>query len=340
MAANKTNPPKAETAKKYRLQYGAEMPTLKLARIMYNENPLLFTDVEDARSRLRYIEGKHGAAAKQRMDKKNYSETRITEARPYNPYNLPSSDETKYEPFLIKGHKRVGILSDIHVPYHSIDALTCAIEYLKKRKIDALLLNGDTIDCYQLSRFARDPKARNFKLELDTFKALFDVFEKEFKCKIYFKIGNHEERYEKFLCEKAGELKGIEEFEFENIIKARARGIEIIGDKRVMKLNTLNGIHGHEYIGGIAAPVNIARGLYLKGKVSAFQGHNHAVSSHTETDMNGKVVTTWSIGCLSELHPMYMPLNKWAHGFAEVDLHENGQDFEFVNHTIYKNKVY
>lgn len=329
---------KRDVARKYRSENRAK-PTKALARIMYTENVLLFKDVEDARLSLRAIEGKAGAPGKKRLGVKA-GDFVLEGERPRNPYSLPASDETAYEPYIIKGFKRVGILSDIHVPYHSISALTCAIDYLKKQKIDALLLNGDTIDCHRLSRFIKDPKKRNFKLELDTFKALFDVFEREFKCQIFFKEGNHEERYQNFLFEKAGELVGIEEFEFENIIKARARGIKIIGEKRVMKLNSLNGIHGHEYVGGISAPVNVARGLYLRGKVSAFQGHNHSTSSHTESDMNGKVTTTYSIACLSELHPMYMPLNKWNHGFAEVNLDSNGADFEFLNHTIYKNKVY
>jgi len=326
---------KVKTAIDYRTKHGIDMPTLKLARIMFKDNKLLFKDVEDARSSLRYIEGKNGTAARARVG----NVLKIEEPRPYNPYSLPASDETIYQPYAITGHKRVGILSDIHVPYHNIPALTAAIEYLKKQKIDGLLLNGDTIDCHRLSRFTKDPKKRNFKLELDTFKALFDVFEKQLKCKIYFKLGNHEIRYQHFLYEKASELAGIEEFEFENIIKARARGIEAIGDKTVMKLNGLNGIHGHEYIGGISAPVNVARGLYLRGKVSAFQGHNHATSEHSETDMNGKITTTWSIGCLSELHPDYMPLNKWNHGFAMVDLSDNGEDYEFQNKRIYKGKV-
>ena len=329
---------KSALAKRYRKEYGADMATLKLARIMYNENNLLFKDLEDARHSLRYIEGKTGVAHKKSIIK-NHQDTLIETPRPYNPYNLPASDETIYEPYKITGHKRVGILSDIHVPYHNIEALTAAITYLKKQRIDALLLNGDTIDCHRLSRFIRNPKKRNFKLELDTFKELFNVLEKQLKCKIYFKLGNHEERYENFLYEKAGELVGIEEFEFENIIKARARGIEVIDDKRVIKLNGLNGIHGHEYIGGISAPVNIARGLYLRGKVSAFQGHNHSTSEHSETDMNGKITTTWSIGCLAELHPRYMPLNKWNHGCADVDLADNGEDYEFRNKRIYKGKV-
>jgi predicted phosphodiesterase len=324
-------------AKKYRSKY-PDMPTLKLARIMYNENNLDFQNLEAARSSLRYIEGKNGDALRKNKTVVNGEFLKL-EHRPYNPYKLPPSDETSFEPYIFKGHKRVLILSDIHVPYHNIDAITAAIKYAKKTKPDALLLNGDTIDCHRLSRFIKDPKKRNFKLELDTFKALFDVFEKELKCKIYFKIGNHEERYEHFLYEKAGELVGVEEFEFENIIKARARGIEIIGDKRPMKFNNLWGTHGHEYIGGISAPVNPARGLFLRAKVSTFQGHNHQTSEHTEPTLTGKMVTTWSLGCLSELHPAYMPLNKWNHGFAELDLDPNGEDFEFKNKRIFKGKI-
>jgi len=79
--------------------------------------------------------------------------------------------------------------------------------------------------------------------------------------------------------------------------------------------------------------------LYLRGKTSAFQGHNHSTSEHTEPDMNGKITTTFSIGCLSELHPMYMPLNKWNHGCADVDLDPNGEDYEFRNKRIYKGRI-
>ena len=304
------------------------MPTLKLARIMYKDNNLMFKDVEDARSSLRQIEGKHS---------KSSTVTHPAPERPKNPYNLPASDETIFTPYEIKGHKKIAIFSDIHVPYHSISCITAALDFCKKEKPDALLLNGDTIDCHRLSRFIKDPKKRNFALELDTFKSLFDIFEKQLKCKIYFKVGNHEERYEHFLYEKAGELVGIEEFTFENIIKARARGIEIIDDKRPMKIGGLWGIHGHEYVGGITAPVNPARGLNLKAKVTCFQGHNHQTSEHTEPTLGGKMVTTWSLGCMSELHPAYMPLNKWNHGFAIVDV--DGEEFEFRNKRVFNGKI-
>lgn len=321
---------KTGIAREYRDKYGMEMPTLKLAKIMYKENNLSFKDVEQARWYLRAIEGKANTGI---------IITHKAPERLRNPYKLPESDEQPFEPYIFPKHKRVAILSDIHAPYHNIPALTSALDYLKKEKPDALLLNGDTLDCHRLSRFIKDPKKRNFAQELETFKELFNVFEKHLKCRIYFKIANHEARYQHFLFEKAHELVGVEEFDFENIIKARAKGIQIIGDKQPMKLNNLWGIHGHEYVGGISAPVNPARGLFLRSKVSCFQGHQHQSSEHTEPHLSGKMVTTWSLGCLCELNPAYMPLNKWNHGFGIVDLDDNGEDFEFRNKRIYKGKV-
>jgi predicted phosphodiesterase len=318
---------KSQLCADYREKYGWDMPTLKLSRIIFKDNPLLFRDVEAVRLKLRGIEGKSDNRIGVR---------KVVPERPKNPYNLPQSDEAIYQPYDLKA-KRLLVLSDIHIPYHSIDALSCTFDYAKKEKPDAILLNGDTLDFFGLSRFAKDPKARSFAHELKAFKEFMDVLKKTFNAKIYFKIGNHEERYFHFLWMKAHEIVGVEEFELENIIKSRAEGIEIIKDKRIMKAGDLNIIHGHEFGGSVFSPVNIARGLFLKGKVSAMQGHNHCTSSHVERDMNGGVVKTWSLGCLSELHPAYLPINKWNHGFAMVDI--DGQNFNVRNFTINKGEI-
>lgn len=293
------------------------MPTLKLARIMYKENNPLFNNIDTARQALRYIEGKAGSKNKAKITVPEF----IKEgSRPLNPYNLPASDETDYKPFKLKA-SRLLLLSDIHVPYHSIEALTATFNYAKKEKPDAILLNGDTLDFFGLSKFCKDPRKRSFADELNAFKVLIEVIQKNFPAaKLYFKMGNHEERYFHFLWMKAKELVGVPEFELENIIKARANGITIISDKRIIQTNGLNIIHGHEFASGFFSPVNVARGLFLRGKTSAIQGHNHQTSEHTESDMNGKITTTWSTGCLCELHPEYMPINKWNLGFAIVEM--------------------
>ena len=327
---------KADIAREWRSK-NPDMPTLKLARIMYAKDGQAFHSIDHARTTLRIIEGKSGKGNFKNAGKKETFF--IEEPRPKNPYKLPESDEAVYQPYILNA-KRVLLLSDIHVPYHSVDALTVVFDYAKKQKPDAILLNGDTLDFFGLSKFCKDPRKRHFFQELETFKQLIAVMQKQFPySKLYFKTGNHEERYMHYLWMKAKELVGVEEFELENIIKARANGIEIITDKRIIQANELNVIHGHEFASGFFSPVNVARGLYLRGKTNAIQGHNHQSSEHTEPNMNGKITTTWSTGCLCELHPEYLPINKWNHGFAMIDLDENKTDFQVRNMRIVKGKI-
>ena len=328
---NHENNGAVKVAREYREKYGWEMPTLKLARIMYAENKLLFPSLEKARSRLRWIEGKMGERSR-RMN------TNITlPERSRTPYKLPEAEEFAYEPYIIDA-KKVLVMSDVHLPYHDVPAISAAIEFAQNEDIDAILLNGDTLDFYTLSRFIRDPKARSFAHELLTFQQFIEALGQAFPdAKVYIKLGNHDERYQHYLWTKAGELDGVEEFELKNIIKKRAPEAEVIGDKRIIKLGALNVLHGHEFGQSIFSPVNVARGLFLRGKVSAMQGHNHQTSEHTESNMNGEITTTYSVGCLCNLTPAYLPINKWNHGFAIVDV--NGQDFHVRNYRIHKGQV-
>jgi predicted phosphodiesterase len=325
---------KTEVAREYRTRY-PNLPTLTLARLMYKENGPMFKNAEDCRSQLRYIEGKSGA-----RDKKGLTDKSLVkdEPRPYNPWKLPASDESKYEPYVIKGVKKLAVLSDIHVPYHSIEALTACFDWIKENKPDGILLNGDTIDFYGLSRFMKDPRKRSVAHELKATNDLLDILQ-GFGAKIFFKLGNHDERFEHYMLMKAPELLGIQEFQLEQLLRCKERGIDVIGEKRIIKANKLNILHGHEFGQSVFSPVNIARGLFLRGKVSAMQGHNHQTSEHTETDLNGKIVTTFSLGCLSELHPAYLPINKWNNGFACVYLNEDGKNYEVQNFRIYKGKI-
>jgi len=323
-----------ELAAEYRTVHGKEMPTLKLARIMYNENKPVFSSIDHARAVLRYHEGKMGGKARKELASKEFL---IVGDRPKNPYKLPPSDEISFEPFLLEA-KRVLLLSDVHIPYHSIEAITACFDYAKKLKPDCVLLNGDILDFHGLSRFCKDPRKRKFSEELDYFQEFFSIILKTFKgAKVVFKFGNHEQRYEHFLFMKAKELVGVDEFELEQIIKKRAPGVSVIKDKRIINFNGLNIIHGHEFSHGFFNPVNVARGLYLRGKTSAIQGHSHQSAEHTEPDMNGKITTTWGCGCLCELHPDYSPINKWNHGFVIIDKTENG--FEVMNKRIYDGRV-
>lgn len=323
---------KSDIARDYRDKHGMEMPTLKLARIMYNENNLMFKDVEDCRTSLRRIEGKFGI--------ENVTRNKITHPspnRPYNPYNLPKSEAESFEPFIMPYYERVFIMNDIHLPYHDEDALTAAIEWGLKQKPNAIFLNGDVLDFHQLSYFEKDPKKKDFAYELDVFSDFMTKLTKLFKVPIYYKFGNHEERYDKFLFQKAKELVGVSEFALEQVIKKRAK-CTVIRDKRIVIINGLPYIHGHEYGRGVFSPVNAARGLFMQTKHSAVKGDCHTTSEHTEPDIMGKIMTTYSIGALCGLTPKWLPLNKWNHGCA-LQINTDKKHYSLINKRIYKGKI-
>ena len=326
---------KAETARQYRLREGNDMPTLKLARILYNENKLLFKNIEEARWVLRSIENKTGS--KQAI----LVENARTEPRPLNPYKLPESDAKDKKPYKIVGYKRALIIADLHIPYHDIKAISLCFDYAVKEKPDLIIINGDLIDCYQLSRFVRNPNNRNFASELECMKKFFESLQNTFpKAKIVYKFGNHELRYEHFLYTKAKELDGVEEIEFKNIIQARAKGIDLVDDKTIIMLNKLPIVHGHEFGKSVFNPVNTARGLFLRGIHTCLQSHTHRPSKHSEPNMFKKKIVTWSLGCLCGLYPDYAIMNKWEHGFAMVDLDENKINFEVRLKDISEGKVF
>lgn len=77
-----------------------------------------------------------------------------------------------------------------------------------------------------------------------------------------------------------------------------------------------------------------AWGLFNKAKTSAICGHHHQTSENNERDLNGKMITTWSCGCLCELSPDYMPINRWNHGFAIVKIDHQIGWFKVDNYHI------
>lgn len=258
-----------------------------------------------------------------------------------NIFKIPSSYEKAYKPYVIDHmkYKRLGIMSDIHVPYHSVDALNIAFDHLRKQRVDSILLNGDIIDFHKLSSFVHDPESVDLVEELRILKEFLLSLKSAFpKCKIFYKIGNHENRLQRYLKIKAPELFFLPYFDYEEFLGLKQLGISLIDDNQIIFHGKLAILHGHEIKLGAGA-VNPARSLYLKFKDSSVVGHLHRTSQHTEKTGTGKVISTWSLGCLCELTPAYAPLNAWNHGFALNIIDDDNGSYELFNHKIVKGKV-
>ena len=235
---------------------------------------------------------------------------------------------------------RVGILSDIHAPYHDDEALAVALDALGKFDPTVVILNGDTVDFYAVSRFERDPDRRDLGREIEIGRGVLAHIRKRFrKARVVFKIGNHEERWRSFLINNAADLLKMSEFQLPAVLHLDEHRIECVGDKRPLLVGKLHVLHGHEYKAGFAPPVNAARGLFLKATASSLCGHFHQRSAQQKRTLDGSIIATWSTGCLCHLNPAYMPLNDWTHGFATVTVSDGGL-YRVDNREIIGGKIY
>lgn len=301
-----------------------------LARRARSERPETFPSLEHARTTIRLIRGVKG-----NRQRKQATEPK---AKGYSgqPIKMPPSMAEPFETFQIDS-KRCGIISDVHIPYHSEVAFGAAIKALKAIKIDTLLINGDFADFYQVSRHQRDPKHRRFSEELKSVVQGLEWLRSEFpKARIVYKLGNHEERWQVFIWNRAPEIYDLPAVQIDELLQAKRLGVEVVGDQRFVMLGQLPILHGHELGKSIFSPVNPARGAFLRTHHTVLVGHSHQTSGHADTDMFHSETFVWSTGCLCDLTPAYARNNRWNHGFAWVDVSSDGS-FSVSNRRIAKN---
>ena len=300
---------------------------LGLAKRAKKERPESFSGVEHARTLIRTIRGAHGDRIKKQA----------TQLRPKGKAGqlpkMPPSLSAPWEPFVIDA-KRIGIISDVHIPYHSETACAAAVGALKKESIDTLLINGDFADFYQVSKHQRDPNHRRFSEELKSVVEGLEWLRHEFpKKRIVYKYGNHEERWDHFIWNRAPEIYDLANVRIDELTQCKRLGIETVGDQRPIMLGKLPVLHGHELGKSIFSPVNPARGAFLRTHHTVLVGHSHQTSGHADTDMFHSETFVWSTGCLCDLTPEYAKVNRWNHGFALVEV-ANDKSFNVANKRI------
>lgn len=299
-----------------------DTPSLTLAKRLYRENKECFANQEAARSSIRVARGNIGSAARK--------STRATHPRANGKAGwvaeCPPSKAEPWLPFDLGAGIRVLSLSDIHVPYHDAEALTKAVAWGRKWKPDVLLINGDVCDFYAVSRWDKDPKKRNFPAELGVCVDVLRWLRSNFpKARMVLKLGNHEERYDKYIWNKAPELWGLPQCQIDSILQLADYGCEMVTDQRPILAGILPIWHGHELPRGLASPVNQARGAFLRMLDTSLTAHGHRTSTHSETNWKHQVVTCWSQGCLCDRSPEYAKINKWDLGFCAIDVDADGR---------------
>ena len=307
-------------------------PARSLARKLVEETNGALT-LEAARTRIRTVFGVHSP------ERRKSAKSPRPPRQPGQTVAMPKSWAEPWTPHVLEVVGRVGILSDVHVPYHDEIALRAAVDRLAGEQIDALVLNGDVCDFYGISRWEKDPSKRDFKGELAAVREFIAWIRGEFpSIPIVLKEGNHEYRWKSWLYQHAPEIADEPMMSLVAWLKLGDHGVELVEDQRPIMVGKLPVLHGHELPKGLAAPVNVARGAFLRTLASVLVGHSHRSSGHAESDMWHAETFCWSTGCLCDLTPEYARINRWNHGAAIVTVHSDGE-FDVHNFRIAHGKV-
>lgn len=310
-----------------------ELSKNALAEYLSDSYPALFKDKEAARSIIRNITGSNGE-----FNRKN-----IKNPIEKQPYKLPPSKcKTREFVKLPVSSNNILWLSDIHIPNQDNKALQLAIDYGVKNNINCIVLGGDILDNTPFTSHDAPPPGLDdvrtwFEYAQQFLGYLRQIFP---KAHIVWIEGNHDNWIMRYLMKKAPILFNDEYYHLPQRLDLKSFNIDFYTQEKVLLAGKLQLHHGHTLIRGVFAPVNAARGLFLRAKSHALIGHVHTTSSHAEGNLKGEVVTTYSTGCLCTLAPDYDPHNtKHNVGFAHI-LTEKTGEFTVNNLKIVNGKIY
>lgn len=308
-------------------------PSRTLARRIAKE---FKCSIEQARTAVRRYRGNSGNHHRKSVKQGSF---RLNQPPGWKPA-MPDSLADEWSPFELGNGIGVAVLSDIHAPFHDDQALSAAVRNVQKRTPDVVVLNGDIGDWYSISRFAKNPKHRDFKGELQIQRDMLAYVRGQFrKARIILKKGNHDERWDHYIWNFAAELSDDPLLSLDAWLHCEKVGVEVVGDQRPIMAGKLPIFHGHELTKGLATPVNPARGAFMKMIASTLVGHSHRTSQHTEPNWRHEEIACWSTGCLCNLRPEYNRVsNRWNHGAAFVEVASDGE-FDVDNFRISDGKV-
>lgn len=210
-------------------------------------------------------------------------------------------------------------LGDIHFPYQSPLALSTVCDFVSKYKPKYIILLGDIIDCYSLSRFEKDPsRILSLQKEFDLANGFINSLKE--LCpysKIIYIEGNHERRLQKYLYSHP-EISSIRSLTVPTMLGLDTFGIGYMKEFKLYDLTFTHGEVVRKYSG------QSARAEMERNDSSGVMGHSHKLSLIYKTTPNRSL--KWAeAGCLCSLSPDYIQgTPDWQNGFIYGVVNEMG----------------
>lgn len=212
---------------------------------------------------------------------------------------------------------KIFVASDLHFPYQDNKAIECFLKEVENKKPDIIVLNGDLLDFYRLSRFTKDPSGKDPAEEIEMCREFLHRLRNITQAPVYYTIGNHETRLEKYILDQAPMIACLMDNVFQVI---KTDDINIVGCSRL----TINDNFVFEHGTRLGSKTGLSAIKELEAHyLSGATGHTHRLARYS-TRKSGKRFTWLETGCLCDLSPEYMVDPDWEQGFGIVEF-KNGR---------------
>lgn len=213
----------------------------------------------------------------------------------------------KLEPILV--------VPDTHIPYHNQRAFDLMVKVAKDLKPKHIVIIGDFMDFYAVSSHSKDPRrATMFEEELVTGNTALDVLDSLGAKHKVFISGNHCDRLDRYLRDKAPELADI--VSVPDLLKLQQRKWQFVPYRRDAEIGKLTFTHDV----GVAGRNSVFKSLDTY-QHSIITGHSHRLAYIVEGNAKGEFKLSAQFGWLGDASQVnYMHnakvLKDWALGFG------------------------
>lgn len=223
------------------------------------------------------------------------------------------------------GVEKLFFIPDLHSPYNDKRATELMFDAMQGFKPDVVIIMGDWIDCLAVSHWSKDPRrAMSLKEEVEIAKSYLDRITA--KRKIFIE-GNHENRLERYLQEKAPQL--LDFCDIPGILDLKAKEWEHVKYKDYTSIGKMHLTHDV----GSAGRYNVFKTLDTF-QASVLTAHTHRLAYVVEGDATGGCQVSAQFGWLGDveqcdyLHKINAKRN-WVLAFG-YGYHDKGTGFVYT----------
>lgn len=244
-----------------------------------------------------------------------------------------------------EGVRTIVVANDHHVPFHNKAGVENWLNFCRDQQPDIIVLNGDFLDCYSISRFNKEPGMPSLQDEIDEGLAVLEKLRRYCPtAELWYTEGNHEARLKHLIKVQHG-LYGLKAFELESLLEFDRLGINYKDYGDILFFGDLAIYHGEvtRSRSGYSARGELEKG----GFKNIITGHTHRMGFYMQKTYTGNRQALEN-GGLFDIEQCEYALNpNWQNGFCIVHQKEdtgwmqiNPIYVQYDGSFMWNNKIY